>query len=65
MVSCKAEFENIKLAARAVQAHAWTSAMHAYICYCFRDALHMLSYSALHISKSHKRQSISQRPQHR
>lgn len=30
MASCKAVFENIKLAACAIPAHAWTAAMHKY-----------------------------------
>lgn len=30
MASCKAEFENIKLAAYAIPAHAWTAAIHAH-----------------------------------
>lgn len=65
MASCKAEFENIKLAACAIQAHAWTAVMHAHPHFFFLgESLHMLYYLAFHISKSHATQSISQRPQH-
>lgn len=30
MASCKAVFENIKLAAHTIPPHAWTAAMHEY-----------------------------------
>lgn len=50
MASCKAVFENIKLAACVTPTHAQTAALH-YICYIFGDYLHMLYYLAFHISK--------------
>lgn len=59
MASCKAVFENIKLAAGAIPAHAWTVAMHTYHSFFGRWSPHAV-LSAFHISKEHETQSISQ-----
>lgn len=40
MASCKAVFENIKLAACAIPAHAWTAAMHEYLLLFWRLSPH-------------------------
>lgn len=59
MASCKAEFENIKLAAGAIEAHTWTAAMHAYLL-LFLEILSTCFITWLSTLASHMKHNITE-----